>query len=69
MPRSANDQKKIIETRALILVFAVSVGTIVNFFLRQVDSIRKVAAELIDRMADQKTREKYLILEAKFSAT
>jgi hypothetical protein len=52
-----------------LLVFGISIGTIVNFFRRQVDSIRETATELSDRMDERKTREKYLILEAKFSTT
>src|SRR6266404_2733037 len=52
-----------------LLVFGINIGTIVNFFRQQVDSIRETATELSDRMDEQKSREKYLVLEAKFSTT
>jgi hypothetical protein len=34
---------------------------------RKLDAIRRAAADLSDRFADQSIREKYIILEEKFS--
>ncbi len=49
------------------LVVAVGVGTIVSFFRRKLDDIRKGAEDMSKRLADQSVREKYLLLEQKAS--
>jgi hypothetical protein len=51
------------------LVLGVGIGTIVNFLRRSLDAIGKAARDLSERFADQNLREKYTILEEKFSVT
>jgi len=50
------------------LVVAVGVGTIMNFLRRRLNAIRSAACELSDQYADVRVREKYVLLEQKFSA-
>ena len=47
------------------LILAVGVGTIVKFFRRKLDDIRKSAAEMSKRLAHQSVREKYLLVREK----
>jgi hypothetical protein len=49
------------------LVVAVGVGTIVSFFRRKLDDVRKSAEDMSKRLADQSVHEKYLLLEQKAS--
>jgi len=51
-----------------LLVVALGVGTLVNFIQREVRLIHSTALEISNRLADQKIREKFLILEAKLAA-
>jgi len=50
-----------------LLVLGVGIGTIVNFLNRRLDAIRRAATDISDRFADESIREKYVILEEKFS--
>ena len=52
-----------------VLVLGVGIGTIVNFLRRRLDAIGRAATDLSERFADQNIREKYTILEEKFSVT
>ena len=49
------------------LIVAVGVGTIVRFFRRKLDDVRKSAEEMRKRLADQSVREKYLLVREKQS--
>lgn len=49
------------------LIVAIGVGTVVSFFRRKLEDIRKGAEDMNKRLADQSVREKYLILEQKAS--
>jgi hypothetical protein len=51
------------------LVVVVGVGTVLNFLRRKLNAVRNAAEELSDRLADQNLQEKYLILQAKVSAS
>jgi len=52
-----------------LLVLGVGIGTIVNFLRRRLDAIGRAARDLSDRFAEQNIRDKYTILEEKFSVT
>jgi hypothetical protein len=72
LPFFRSDLPKILPVKLLagiqcILVVTVGVGTIVKFLTRKLEAIRKAATELSDRFADQSIREKYIILEERFS--
>lgn len=47
------------------LILAVGVGTIVKFFRRRLDDIRKSAEEMSKRLTHQSVREKYLLVREK----
>lgn len=47
------------------LIVAVGVGTIVRFFRRKLDDVRKSAEEMRKRLAHQSVREKYLLVREK----
>jgi hypothetical protein len=49
------------------LIVTIGVGTVVSFFRRKLDDIRRGAEDMSKRFADQSVREKYLILEQKAS--
>jgi hypothetical protein len=49
------------------LIVAVGVGTIVRFFRRKLDDVRKSAEEMRKRLANQSVREKYLLVREKQS--
>jgi hypothetical protein len=49
------------------LVVVIGIGTIMKFLRHRLDAICKAAAEASDRFTDQRIREKYIILEEKFS--
>jgi hypothetical protein len=72
IPFFVSDLPKIIALKFVgglhcLLVVAIGIGTLVNFIQRQVRSIHKTALEISDRLADQKIREKFLVLEAKLA--
>jgi len=74
IPFFVSELPKIIGVKLLggihcVLVVAVGVGTIANFLRRKLDAIRRAARDYSDRFADQTIREKYIILEQKFSTT
>jgi len=74
IPFFVSDLPSVLPVRLLggihcFLVVAVGVGTVVTFLRRRLDDIRRAASELNSRFADQNFREKYLILEGKFSST
>ena len=47
------------------LIVAVGVGTIVRFFRRKLDDVRKSAEEMRKRLTHQSVREKYLLVREK----
>jgi hypothetical protein len=51
-----------------VLVLAIGVGTVMNFLRRKLDSVRQTATTYHERLADDKTMEKYLILQQAISA-
>ncbi len=72
LPFFRSDLPKILAVKLLggiqcLLVVMVGIGTIVNFLRRKLEAIRIAATELSDRFADQGIREKYVILEERFS--
>jgi hypothetical protein len=72
IPFFISDLPKILAVKLLggihcLLIVVVGAGTIVNFLRRKLDAIRRAATELSDRFADQSIRDKYVILEEKFS--
>ncbi len=74
IPFFISDLPKVFAERFLggiqcLLVVVVGVGTIVNFLRRKLDTVRRAATTLSDRFYDQNVREKYVVLEARFSPT
>jgi hypothetical protein len=74
IPFFFSDLPKVLAVKVLsgiqcLLVLGVGIGTIVNFLRRRLDAVQRAATELRSRFADQSVREKYIILEEKFSAT
>jgi hypothetical protein len=59
---------KILSGIHVALVLGVGIGTIVNFLGRKLEAIRRAAADVSDRFADQSVHEKLVILEEKFSS-
>jgi hypothetical protein len=51
------------------LIVAVGIGTIVRFFRRKLDDVRKSAEEMRKRLAHPSVREKYLLVREKQSLT
>ena len=49
-----------------VLLLGISIGTIVGFFARRLDDIRKAATEVSDRFAEQTVQEKFAILQELF---
>jgi hypothetical protein len=49
-----------------VLLVGISIGTIVSFFTRKLDDIRRAATEVSDRFAEQTIQEKYTILQEMF---
>lgn len=49
------------------LVLTIGIGTVVNFLHRRLDGVRKVAAELSDRLTEPIIRDKLQILEVKIA--
>lgn len=72
IPCFIGDLPKVVWLRVLggihfFLVVAIGVGTIVNFFRRKLENIRKAASNLSNRFADESLQEKMRILEQKAS--
>jgi len=72
LPFFATDLPKIFSIRLLggiqgTLIVVIGVGTVMNFLRRKLDSVRRAATAFSDRLDDQPARDKYLILEAKYS--
>ena len=72
IPFFVADLPKIFALRMLggihcLIVVAVGFGTFLNFLHRKLDVIRRAAADLNERFTEQGIREKYIILEARFS--
>jgi hypothetical protein len=70
IPFFVSDLPKILVMRIVgglhcLLVLTVGIGTIVNFLRRKLDSLRKAATELSDRLAEASLQQKYLLLEQK----
>lgn len=49
-----------------VLLLGISLGTIVSFFTRKLDDIRRVATEVSDRFAEETIQENYTILQEMF---
>jgi len=49
-----------------VLLLGISIGTVVSFFTRKLDDIRRAATEVSDRFAEQTIQEKYTILQEMF---
>jgi len=72
IPFFISDLPKIFAARLLggiqcLLVVVIGIGTIVNFLRSKLDAVRRAAATLSDRFSDQSIRDKYIVLEARFS--
>jgi tetratricopeptide (TPR) repeat protein len=72
LPFFATDLPNVFSVRVLggiqgTLIVVVGIGTVMNFLRRKLESVRRAATAFSDRLDDQAARDKYLILEAKFS--
>jgi hypothetical protein len=72
IPFFIRDLPKVFAIRLLgglhdLLILTVGVGTVMNFFRRRLDAVRRAATTLSNRFDDPAVRDKYLILEGKFS--
>jgi len=72
LPFFATDLPRVFSVRVLggiqgTLIVVVGIGTVMNFLRRKLESVRRAATAFSDRLDDQATRDKCLILEAKFS--
>jgi len=57
---------KLLSGMHCVLLVGISIGTIVSFFTRRLDDIRRAATQVSDRFAEQTIQEKYTILQEMF---